>query len=491
MPGTLNNYRDYKIRLEGDTTLDILKMDNVALVLAFVHDVFRAEHAVIRPEGVMIERLTAFMEEINESEGRAVFEKPASYYLDYWSARGVLSRRHTDTLEVVYGVTPAAERAHAFVEGMDRRQSVGADSKFKLIAQTLQDLSENSDPDAERRVRAIEKRIAALRDEQHALNLGTKPKIYTAVEKQERYRLAVDLGRELQRDFGVIRERFKVVARTVAEQYSGTGINRGDVLRRALEDDAILRKSAEGQSFTAFQIFLLDPQGQIELRRLVEDVESLPEINPEEKKGRFLRELPNILLVEAQAVVATNERLSEQLRRVLDSSSVRSRAEAQALIKEIMVLAYSVKQAPPKELVSFNFELETTSAEAAIRPMWREPVDPPRVGVTEAAEGGSMDAFSAQLAELATVDFARLKDQIDEGFARLGNGFTLRELVEAIPPEPALAILDVLGYLELARRDPEHCRFRPDSRFRHILGRSERVLVIPDVEYYRFEPLTK
>ncbi len=100
---------------------------------------------------------------------------------------------------------------------------------------------------------------------------------------------------------------------------------------------------------------------------------------------------------------------------------------------EAMVLAYSVKQAPPKELVSFDFGLETTPAEAAIRPMWREPVDPPRVDVTDAAEGGSMDAFSVQLAKLATVDFARLKDQIAEGFAQLGNGFILRELVEATP----------------------------------------------------------
>jgi hypothetical protein len=54
--------------------------------------------------------------------------------------------------------------------------------------------AENSDPDAARRARAIEKRIAVLRDEQHALNLGGKPKNYTAVEKQKRYRLAVDLA---------------------------------------------------------------------------------------------------------------------------------------------------------------------------------------------------------------------------------------------------------------------------------------------------------
>ena len=458
------------------------------MVLAFVHAAFRAEHAVVRTEGAMVERLTVFLEEINEAEGRQVFDKPASYYLDYWSGKGILQRRHTDSLEVVYGLTPAAERAHAFVQRMDRRQTVGADSKLKLIARTLEDLSENSDPDVDRRIRIIDRKITALRDEQHALNIGGRPKVYTLGEKQERYRLAVDIARDLQRDFGIIRERFKVLARTVAEKYGVTGVNRGDVLRQALDDDAVLRHSPEGQSFRAFQFFLLDPDGQNDLRKLVDEVEALPEIDIEEKKGRFLRDLPSILLVEAQAVVATNERLSEQLRRVLDTANARSRAEAQALIKEIMALAYTVKQVPPADLMSINFELDTGAAEAAIKPLWREPNDPPKVGSAEAAAEGDIAAFATQLADLVTVDFDRLKEQISEGFKRLGNGYSLKELVEAIPPEPGPVILDLLGYLELARRDPNYCRFRPGKEFRHVLGMSGKVLVIPDVEFYQKAP---
>jgi hypothetical protein len=289
----VSTYRQYRLRLESDHTLDILKMDNIALILAFIQAAFRAEHAVNLTEGAVVERLTALLEEINASEEKPLFEKPASYYLDYWAREGVLSRRHTETLEIVYSLTPAAERAHGFAQGIERKTSVGAESKIKLIASTLQDLAENSDTDVDRRIALIERRITELREEQHSLNLGTPPKLYSAVEKQERYRLAIDLGRDLQRDFGLIRERFKVMARTVAEQYSATGVNRGDVLRRALEDDAILRRSPEGQSFSAFQLFLLDPQSQRDLQKLVEEVETLPEIDPAEKKGRFLRDRPH------------------------------------------------------------------------------------------------------------------------------------------------------------------------------------------------------
>ncbi|MDQ5979548.1 MAG: hypothetical protein QG602_2523, partial [Verrucomicrobiota bacterium] len=67
----------------------------------------------------------------------------------------------------------------------------------------------------------------------------------------------------------------------------------------------------------------------------------------------------------------------------------------------------------------------------------------------------------------------------------LDNGYTLAELVEVFPPDPAVAILDLLGYLELARRSPEDCRFRPDTHFRHVIGQTGRVLVVPDVEFYQ------
>lgn len=481
-------YREYKSKLDNDSTLALLKLDHAPLIFAFIHGVFRAEHAVTRPEGMLIDRLTGLLEEINEAEGVPVFPKPAGHYLDAWVSKGVMNRRHTETLEVVYDVTPAAERALGFVQAIERRETVGAESKLRLIARTLQDLAENSDADVDRRVRTLEAKIAVLREEIHGLNMGMKPKTYSPTEKQERYRLAVDMGRDLQRDFSVIRERFKALARTIAEQYSTTGVNRGDILRRALDENAVLRRSAEGQSFSAFQSFLLDPQSQTELRRLVDEVDQLDAIDPVEKSGRFLRHLPSILLLEAQAVVGTNERLSEQLRRVLDTSNARARAEAQATIREIMALAFEAKQEPPEELVSFFHQPDTVAAEAAIRPLWREPGDPPPMMASEPAPEGDVDAIASILADLATVDFDRLESQVGEGFARMGNGFTLAELLEVFPPQPHLLILDLLGYLELARRDPDYCRLREDSRIRVPLPDASLVLGLPNIEYYQPVP---
>lgn len=96
------NYRDYKGRLDGEATLAILNLDHPPLILSFLDAVFRAEHAGTRPEGMLIDRLTSHVDEINESEGSLAFTKSAGQFLDVWGAKGVLNRRHTETLEVVY-----------------------------------------------------------------------------------------------------------------------------------------------------------------------------------------------------------------------------------------------------------------------------------------------------------------------------------------------------------------------------------------------------
>lgn len=483
----MNSYIEFRSRLESDSTLPLLRLDQAPLFLSFLHAVYRLEHAVSRSEGELVDRLSAFLEQINEQQKPPPYPKNAGYYLDYWVSKDVLRRRHTESLQVVYDLTPATERAIAFVQGIERKETVGADSKLNLIAQTLQDLSENSDPDVERRHTILENKIKAIREEIHALNMGAPPHIYSSNEKRERYRLAVDLARDLQRDFGVIRERFKALARTIAADHASTGVNRGDVLRRALDENAVLRRSPEGQSFSAFYSFLLDPTSQAELRKLVDEVEQLEEIDPADKASRFLRNLPGILLLEAKSVVETNERLSEQLRRVLDSATARSRAEARSVIREIMAYAFEIKEAPPETLISFYTTPNFKSAEATVRPLWREPAEPPPLAAAEAASGGDADALASDILDLATVDFERLQKQIAEGFERLGNGFMLHELVEAFPSEPGVAILDILGYLELARRDPSNHRWPESRRFLVPLQGTSQALRVPDIEFYQFK----
>jgi hypothetical protein len=152
------NYADAKLRSDRSIALRLLKAENAPLCLGFLHSVFRADRAVVRPQSEMVSRLTTVIEELADDSGERRFPRPAKDYLDAWIAAGALVTRYDDQNEVVYELTPEADQAILMFENLgDRpRNTAGAESKLRAITATLRELAERANPDRDARIRALE-----------------------------------------------------------------------------------------------------------------------------------------------------------------------------------------------------------------------------------------------------------------------------------------------------------------------------------------------
>ncbi|MDP3072374.1 MAG: DUF3375 family protein [Opitutaceae bacterium] len=482
------NYYETQQRLEMSGALRVLKKDTAPLILGFLHAAFRADHAVARTEREMIARLTEYIERINEETGDTLIPGKAKDYLSQWCDPkfGVLKNRYNETLEVVYEITPDVDMALSFIEG-SRRNFIGTESKLRTIAEKLQEIADNTDSDRHRRIDRLRAEREKLDNQIRELLRGDPVPIFSRIEVTERYQLVQDLALSLRRDFTVIRERFQQLARRIVEQHSAGGMKRGHVVRGAIDDELRLRESDEGQSFAAFQQFLLQPESQERFFDLIERVERLDVIPPDQREAGVLKNLPSVLLEEAGGVVETNRRLSSALRRVLDSVATSRRQETAAIIAEIKALAYALKDSPPEgPILDGPAEVNLEEAEWLNRVPWQagdEISIPAEIGA--AATGDPLEA-AARLARLEHIDFARLKANIERAFGHFGNHFRLSEVFDFVPPTSERLILEILGYLALAAKNAD---WKVDHRVGHEFVASVPgcpvAYRVPQIYFYR------
>jgi len=482
------NYFETKQRLELSGALRILKRETAPLIIGFLHTTFRVEHAVARNESDMIERLTAFIERVNEEEGHVVYPPKAKELLTKWCDEfGVLRNRYNEKLELVYEITPDADAAISFLEGSTRIGFVGTESKLKTIAEKLQEIVENTDDDRDRRIDRLRAERAQIDASIQSLLYGGEIHVYSALEVRERYQLIIDLALSLRRDFTIIKDRFKDLATKVLEQHSLTGTKRGRVLRGAIDDELVLRESDEGRSFTAFQHFLLQPESQERFFSLIETVEALDAIGENQRADRVLRNLPGVLLAESRGVVETNQRLSVVLRNLLDSSTVRTRLESARLLTDIKAAAFKIKDEPPiGVLFETNGELNLEQAEFVARVPWEGSDNIKVPGALVVASAGNKEAALAALAAVEHVDFERLSDQIENAFTKYGNLFRLSEVIDMFPLSPERVILDLLGYYSIARQNDDwKIDRKPESEIRVEIPGTDRAFRLPQILFYR------
>ena len=482
------NYYEAQQRLELSGALRVLKKDTAPLILGFLNAVFRADHAVARTEREMVARLTEYIERVNEEAAKIVITGRAKDFLSQWCDPkfGVLKNRYNEALEVVYELTPDADAALTFIEG-SRRDFIGTESKLRTIAEKLEEIVANTDSDRHRRIDRLRADRAKLDQQIQELLRGDPVPTFSRIEVTERYQLVQDLALSLRRDFTVIRERFQQLARRIVEQHSAGGMKRGHVVRGAIDDELRLRESDEGQSFAAFQQFLLQPESQERFFDLIGRVETLELIPKEQREAGVLKNLPSVLLEEAGGVVETNRRLSAALRRVLDSVATGRRQQTAAIIAEIKALAYALKDSPPEgPILDGPAEVNLEEAEWLNRVPWQAPDEVSMPDVIGVAAGGDPLEAAAQIARLEHIDFARLKDNIEKSFNHFGNHFRLSEVFDFVPPTPERLILEILGYLALAAKNAD---WKVDHRAGHDFVASVPggaiAYRVPQIYFYR------
>src|SRR5512142_2667545 len=118
---------------------------------------------------------------------------------------------------------------------MHTQQFVGTESRFLIIFQLIRDLVQKSTEDPSIRLAQleqerdeIEQRIAAIRQ------TGLVDQRYTKVQLRERFFEASRLARQLLRDFRLVEDRFRAIARSIQEAQLRPGMRKGRLVEYVL-----------------------------------------------------------------------------------------------------------------------------------------------------------------------------------------------------------------------------------------------------------------
>lgn len=432
----------------------LLRADNGPLVLAVLFAAFKREHAAAVSESRLRAILETELEEMRDA-GEIAADKKAKDYLLEWSdqAHGYLRRHQPDGEdEPVFELTPEIERVFQWLETLKPKTHAGTESKFKNLTAVLEDMVVNSTRDPDVRIQRLKEEQARLQRQIDEISRTGVVAVYNATQVNERFAGVLETARKLLGDFREVERHFRRVTENIAIQKTSAGATRGGIVGQTLDAQEQLRRSSQGQSFYAFWDFLLAPERRRQFAELVEKAYSLPMLADELRGDVLLLRLQSNLRAEGNKVVASNERLVAQLRRVLDVRESAERRKVGQLIQEIKSLAHRTRELPMQtELLEIDAGIKLASLMS--KSPWTPPENVDFGGSLEVSSGGDYRETLEAFLRLHPVDFERLRQNIRDCL-QMRVQITLPELLELRPPRNG--VLEVLAYLLIAESDGPH-----------------------------------
>jgi hypothetical protein len=486
------DYDQLTYDLQHSPGVRLLKAEHSALIISFLHRQFKREQRIAVPLAELAERLANTLEALNEqTPGR--YPRPAQSYLTEWADEQhryirITTPANSDTPLVE--LTADAERAIGWMEELHGQPFVGTESRFLHIVQLLRDIVQKSTEDPQKRLSQLEQQRDAIQQQIDQIReTGIVDDLFTTTQLKERFFEAVNGARQLLRDFRLVEERFRGIARALQEAQLQSNAQKGALVAYVLDADAELKSSDQGRSFYTFWDFLMAPSQQDDLYALLDGVQRQPDLQPVIHEGKILRRLPAYLLEGGEKVVQSNAGLAQQLRRMLDEQSIAERRRVRAIVSEIKQHAFRLASAPTDEAAFFELEGPPETHLVMEHGLW-EPGESFSISaqpVIAAAEEPEID----ELVSLHTqfyIDKAALLRRV-EALLDKHSQVTLVDVLAQYPPEKGLA--EVLAYCTLAADDPDHSI---DAHAKDLIelrvvtpdgSEENRIVSIPRVLYQR------
>ena len=442
-------------------TLELLRQNHPAwrllcahhapLVAGFLHRVFIVPNVRNLSQADLVEALEDELFALREQLGAEAFPGTAQIYLNDWAEndKGWLRKFYpSGTDEPHFDLTPATEKALAWLEGLTERAFVGTESRLLTLFELLRQMSEGSQTDPQVRIAELQKRRSDIDAEIARILAGDIP-LLDDTGLKDRFQQFLQLARELLTDFREVEHNFRTLDRRVRERIALWEGAKGALLEEIMGERDAIADSDQGKSFRAFWDFLMSQSRQEELTRLLEQVLSLPPIQSMHPETRLQR-VHYDWLEAGEHTQRTVAKLSEQLRRFLDD-------QAWLENRRIMDILHSVENhalALREEFPSGDFmPLAETSATVELpleRPLYRPPLKP--LIAEMALDEGDADVDTAALYAQVVVDRAELTRNIRQELQGRSQ-ITLAEVVTRHPLRHGLA--ELVAYLQLAGEWPK------------------------------------
>ncbi len=427
----------------------LLVADGAPFVASFLHRSFVEPNLRTISRHELVAKLDDYLFHLRERLGEGTFPRGASDYLDEWAAedRGWLRKYYPpDSDEPHFDLTPATEKALAWLASLRQRQFVGTESRLITVFELLRQIVEGTTADPKARMAELEKRQAEIAAELDRIREGHID-LMNAAQVRDRFAQMSDTANALLADFRELEQSFRDLDRSVREKIATWDGSKGALLDEIFGERDAISDSDQGRSFRAFWDFLMSPARQEELSTLLESVFALPAVRQLEPSARLLR-VHYDWLEAGEVAQRTVARLSEQLRRYLDEKVWLENRLIMQTIRKIEQAALAVRaQAPPGIFIEVDEPgpaIELPMERPLFAPPWK-----PTIAEQILLEG-SGDVPSDVLYEQVYVDKTRLAAHIRRALQTRPQ-VSLAELVESRPLERGLA--ELVAYLSLAADD--------------------------------------
>ncbi|HMV03908.1 MAG TPA: DUF3375 domain-containing protein [Accumulibacter sp.] len=424
----------------------LLASPHAPLVASFLHRVFVAPNVRVMSEADLAEALEDELFALREQLGAEAYPKAALEYLNDWAApdKGWLRKFYKPgTDEAQFDLTPATEKAIAWLRSLTERPFVGTESRLLTLFALLEQISAGTEADPIKRVADLRKKRDELDAEIARVLNGDLPLLDDTAVK-DRFQQFQQLARELLADFREVEHNFRLLDRKVREKIALWEGAKGALLDEIMGERDAIGDSDQGRSFRAFWDFLMSSRRQEQLSARLDQVLALPAVAALKPEPRTRRVHHDWLEAgeHTQRMVA---QLSQQLRRFLDDRAFLENRRILDLLRAIESKALGIRAATPAGSV-MHLEAMGSDIELPLeRPLFTPSVKPRLADLALAA--GEDDIDTARLFDQIVVDKARLRSTVQRAL-RHQPQITLRELLDGEPLRQGL--VELVAYLELA-----------------------------------------
>jgi hypothetical protein len=424
----------------------LLASPHAPLVASFLHRVFVAPNVRVMSEADLAEALEDELYALREQLGPEAYPKGAQDYLNDWAApdKGWLRKFYKPgTDEAQFDLTPATEKAIAWLLTLTERPFVGTESRLLTLFALLEQISAGTEADPIKRVADLRKKRDELDAEIARVLAGDVPLLDDTAVK-DRFQQFQQLARELLADFREVEHNFRLLDRKVREKIALWEGAKGALLDEIMGERDAIGDSDQGRSFRAFWDFLMSTRRQEELSERLDQVLALPAVAALKPEPRT-RRVHHDWLEAGEHTQRTVAQLSQQLRRFLDDRAFLENRRILDLLHGIESKALALRGATPAGTV---MHIDSMGADIELpleRPLFSPSVKPRLADLALVA--GEDDIDTARLFDQIVVDKARLRSAVQRALRRQPQ-ITLRELLDAEPLHQGLA--ELVAYLELA-----------------------------------------
>ncbi len=437
----------------------LLTSPHAPLIASFLSMVFVDKNVRVMPQADLIEALEDELFHLREILGDDAFPKSALNYLNDWAAaeKGWLRKFYRqDSDEVQFDLTPATEKAIAWLENLSQRNFIGTESRLLTLFELLRQLSEGSDDDPQSRLQELQKRRETIDAEIAQVALGNVTLLDDTALK-DRFMQFNQQARELLSDFREVEHNFRQLDRRVRERIASWDGKKGELLSEIMGERDAIADSDQGASFRAFWDFLMSPQRQQEFSERLDKVLTLSAI-VELKPDKRTRRIHHDWLEAGEFTQRTVAQLSQQLRRFLDDQAWLENRRIMDILHGIESKTLQMRDnlfASPTSNEFISIDALSSSIELPMeRPLYRPPVKPKITNIL--LQDGDENLDASALYSQSVVDKAAIASHIRQSLQQHSQ-VLLSELCQTQPLKQGLA--ELLAYLELGNEDGSGGRF--------------------------------